>query len=695
MKYLILIRGSSCNGGGAISLDLRIRLRGTLEAGTRKESLRRATIVLPRENPINHSIFFVTLKRVTDSLITMKVNTVKVVDPRIDPQPDPSYAVTISPKQNQYYKLPASGLSDSYITFNNIVTLGADRAYSDSMELEITVSTTLHVNNTSAESKQLPDWGCILLDSFPFNRCCDEVKVNINGGAFFSQPLCYLHAKERYWDDEKLNKAYGNVCPCNKPWTMNESGNMQSQNHTIHHTPCLQYAPVRTGPYHYTYAANATGCDGSSNNDILCNATNGLPIRTVAAGTTADITFEFTWREPIFATPFSSRMDETYGRPLFNITSMDLSFNLQDLTNMFRISGSYVTSYEVHITKCQLCYQVLTLPKNIVAPRYTVFPYRRFVPYITEYSQNPVPFGEYSTTDSIVNITSGVYTLNEIPTAIWVFLAPVKGLYQNNPEDGWQLDAATYPSMQHTWGYNKLFGQLRGISISMANTTQILQTAEPLDLYRIAKANGCQDSFTSWGRKMYNMSGEHGLHAFGGAGSVLRLIPGTDIVLPEQDLIPGANANNMVFQVSAQFNVPNTIPPNYRNMALWLLFEYVGVATLTNGQCTVEMNPLGNGSVMASAPVASAENATSPTAPAPTSTMEGSGWLDKVKGWLSKANQFAKKTGIISKALNYIPTVGPALSTAAKSLGYGYKRGRYDDDGDVEGGAIMGMGDFI
>jgi len=37
--------------------------------------------------------------------------------------------------------------------------------------------------------------------------------------------------------------------------------------------------------------------------------------------------------------------------------------------------------------------------------------------------------------------------------------------------------------------------------------------------------------------------------------------------------------------------------------------------------------------------------------------------------------------------------VGSALSSAAKSLGYGYnKRPRFDD---VSGGAIMGMGDFV
>ena len=31
----------------------------------------------------------------------------------------------------------------------------------------------------------LDEW---TLDSFPFNKCCEEIRVNVNGGAFFLQP---------------------------------------------------------------------------------------------------------------------------------------------------------------------------------------------------------------------------------------------------------------------------------------------------------------------------------------------------------------------------------------------------------------------------------------------------------------------------------------------------------------------------
>lgn len=528
--------------------------------------------------------------------------------------------------------------------------------------------------------------------------------MNINGGAFFSQPLSYVRAKERYWSEMAINNSYGNVCPCNKPHMQNETGlsqlsdypysdwnePMRNQYWTYGDSGHLKQGaatPTRCGIGSNYYMPCASGVAGSWNN---CVVTPYSPIRN------GDVEVDITWREPIFASPFSSRIDATYGRPLYNITSMDIAFNMQSLGNMIRCVDTSVDSYDINLESVMLCYQVMTVPIDM-APSYTVVPYRRFVPYITDYPSNPLPTNQFNRN---IEMTSGVYTLNEIPTAIWVFAGPTKRHLQLNEVDGFEESGGTHFT---TYGNNKLFGFLRHISISLANTTQILNTAEPLDLYRIAKANGCQDSFNDWGRvqplipKTFQLTDGSGqlanpLPFCGGPGSVLRLIPGTDLIIPEQDLVPGANANNMVFQVTANFDFPPSFP-NCADIALWVLFEYVGVATITPGQCEITMNPLGDGRVMSRAPIVSTTASEAP------STTEGSGWLDTFKNILSKVNQVAKKTGIIGNLLNFIPAVGPTLSAAAKSIGYGETRKRArpaDYDGAaVMGGAVMGMGDFI
>ena len=686
------------------------------------------------------------------------VKTVQFLDPRIEPQPEPVYDYAIGPTQNQYYKIPASGKSNSMITFNNLTTLGADRAYLDTFEIEITAVFTFNCSDgTTANALKVlcPQPDCWTFDSFPFNKCCEEIRVNINGGAFFSQPMSYLRAKERYMDQKRLAESYQNVCPVQKPILQTESGKSydgpwtRAESSTMHmpfdlpkmkvgdadtydtyvdpgRTGCvvgkLAY-PTRLGRGMNNYMMAQTGVDGGYNNSIVrlggkrsneegTKKNWGYQNYYVSEdGTTTYL--EVTWREPVFCSPFSSRYDATYGRPLYNITSLDITFNMQNLGNMIRIANldstnvtgttvRHVNSYTVNIKNAQLCYQVATIPATLTKPLTTLVPYRRFVPYITDYP------GTNAATDQAANSTipiegadvtirSGVYTMNEIPTAIWLFVGPNKAVVQNNFEDKTEPQPSNTDNTNQfgNWDTNKLFAFIKNVNLTMANTTQILNTAEPVDLYRIAKSNGCQDSYWSWGGddcywpkpvEMHPTTGviattNHELLRAGpwGAGSVLRLIPGRDLIVPDQPLIPGANAYNMVFQAEVRAHIPPHSVGN-NQYALWLLFEYVGVAAISPGQCEITMNPLGTGEVMAVSPVVSATSDTTEG-----ELDEGSGFWDKAKRNAKISAQVAKDNGVVSRILRN--QAGTAADGWAKSHGLSEppsKRGR--------GGAVMGKG---
>ena len=45
----------------------------------------------------------------------------------------------VGPLNWEHYKIPASGLSNSQITFANIVTLGTNRIYSSDFQIEYTI----------------------------------------------------------------------------------------------------------------------------------------------------------------------------------------------------------------------------------------------------------------------------------------------------------------------------------------------------------------------------------------------------------------------------------------------------------------------------------------------------------------------------------------------------------------------------
>lgn len=663
------------------------------------------------------------------------VKTAQYLDPRIEPQPDPVYDYVIGPMQNQYYKIPASGKSNSNITFNNLTTLGADRAYLDTFELELGVTITFTTNTNMLATELVPrpwEW---TFDSFPFNKCCDEARVNINGGAFFSQPMSYIRAKERYMNQYKLSKSYENVCPCHRAVLQTETGREYVDGETV--SPDMALLLDRPGGFAFPsrlgigmtgYNQSEAGLAGGFNNAILDpgkEKTDGAnpPVtlgtenyyKPLVQGNKTIVKAK--WREPIFVSPFSSRYDATYGRPLYNITSMDFSFTLQNLGNMIRLAafgpytgtndnGKYVVSYDINIDSAMLCYQVMTIPPILVKPLTTLCPYRRFVPYVTDYNQQAPsdPQTQIRQAGDHITITSGVYSLNEMPTAIWVFVAPSKGDLQTNDPDKNTTAATvvtannvlTYPN----WDTNRGFAYINKINISMANTTQILATAEKIDLYRIAKANGCEDPFWSWGGKqivspLFNSTSDPGGGVAPtpgaycrGMGSVLRLKPGVDLIVPDQPLIPGANANNMVFQCAVDCDVPPHSQAHSK-YSLWLLFEYVGVAAISPGQCEITMNPLGSGEIMAVSPVMSA------TSEATEGELEGSGFWDKVKRAAGIAGQLADD-GIVSMILKRIPGAQGAAEWAKKH-GFGEPgtkrpRGGATPGGACVGGAVMGRG---
>lgn len=675
------------------------------------------------------------------------VKTVQYLDPRIEPQPDPLYDYVIGPTQNQYYQIPASGLSDSSLNFNNLTTLGIDRAYLDTFELELGVTITFNYS-TPIKSGIIPQPWEWTFDSFPFNKCCDEARVNINGGAFFSQPMSYIRAKERYMNQYELSRCYENLCPTHKPYGQTESGRNYNAKMSLDEALALNRPvfvkasdnsingfsyPTRYGIGMRGFSQSAEGTTGGFNNDIvrtggavnhgqtqigwgnycLINPHGG----NVADGFDAG-QIKVTWREPIFVSPFSSKYDATYGRPLYNITSMDFSFTMQNLGNMIRLANysreastdAYITSYNVHIDSAKLCYQVMTIPPILNKPLTTLVPYRRFVPYITNYNQGVASdtTTNIPTSGATITIQSGVYTLNEIPTAIWAFVAPTKAIIQGNEQDSYDDTlGANAHNVNHrdNWDSNKLFGFIKAVNISMANTTQILATAKVQDLYRIAKANGCEDSYLSWaGDDVVNplfLSSANSANISGsgtnlvrpavvskmyyGAGSVLRLKPGVDLIVPDQPLIPGANANNMVFQC----NVQAYIPPHsaaQSNYALWLLFEYVGVAAISPGQCEITMNPLGSGEIMAVSPVMSA------TSDATEGELEGSGFWDGVKKAGRIMGQLADD-GIISKVIRRIPGKGAEnVANWLEKHGFGEPACKRTRGGATSGGAVIGKG---
>lgn len=603
--------------------------------------------------------------------------------------------------------------------------------YSNTFQVETEFEITMKTTGQAPRDVICPDViRSLRARPFPFASVTDQVRVNLNG-TVLSSPVAYtLPARLQYMDQEALIESYMNECACVIPKNHQETG------YSDRADPLYAKAPYYNGRSLFrnlVFADIIKGgggvvpayvmVEGDNSHPIykrynLCNQvtedpTNQIP-EAATNGTVHTCTFKYTTTEPIFCSPFASRLDANYGSPITGIQSLDISFTLNDLRRAFLMFLQYVdpTSFTVNITKCTLLYDVIsTIPDPttaIVGPTY--YPYRIIEPYITDYPSNPLPA---QSTAFSGTITSGVYTLTRVPTAIWVWIGPTKGVMQH-----FQTQVLSSQGIGVTGLYsaeNDYFGAIDHINITMGNTTQILNNASVLDLYRTCKANGCQLTFNDFSppnkthATSYTILGDSGAaevpnvahndHPLTpGPGTVLRLVPGLDLIMSDRDLVPGSACENVVFQLTANFRwlLNSTAPAAFnRNIALWIGFEYTGVIEIKDGTATLNTAPIS----VPAAKAAPVLRVASENIPARAFLAEGGSFFDKIWSGIKTGVRWLKNNKMISKIAKSIPhPIAQTVGSVADDLGFGYgpvcKRSRYDSDDDLEGGAIMGLGDF-
>lgn len=483
----------------------------------------------------------------------------------------------VGPLNWEHYRIPASGLSNSQLTFANLVTLGTNRLYDSNFQIEYTIEVDLSATSYVGDAYNLER--ILRMHPFPLHWVTDQLRTNINGAACMVRPQESLPQRMMYWRQRVLDKAC-NYCPHTKaPQVMDSPISI--------HANC-------TWPQDYLNYQMKYGRNGSQ--DV------GTPLKTVSFkynGTNKIATI--TIREPVLCPPFNQRLDEIYQSPLFNITSIDIVYQLNDLRMMFEAStqtavtlsdGANVLTTSVidnlspdnisiRITDANLCFNVASMPPGMTVPSMLQLPYYDNVCYVTNGDVLPGTVGE-------VPMTSGVYTLAQVPTAIYIFVSENQ-LYRS----GGNLTNATYETS---------LCPIRNINITLGNNTQLLNTTSEYDRYQMALANGLEDvTWEEFTRPIITMPSTdtstvaltrnyaQGQHC---GKCMLRLIPGVDLLIPDKRLVGGTDAEQMVFQVRLTADVtgvPDTAQPF---LSLWIMFEYCGVLTIEPVHASIDMIPL-------------------------------------------------------------------------------------------------------
>lgn len=517
---------------------------------------------------------------------------IKVADPRVVVEQGVVLNDYEGPLQWEHYKIPASGLSDTQITFANLVTLGTNRIYNSGFEIEYNLEVTYPATVTSADINQY-----LHLKPFPLSQVSDQIRCNINGAACVSRPATTMLQRMPYWRQKILDKTCSFVPhelpPAGKPGI----------------TGTTAYGSVAKDAWKTETIPIAGGVDAKADlPDAQKDISVYVPISPYL-GDTGDTEYEkkitmfeknviaidhnaanrkitFTIREPIMCAPFNSRLDNLYQKPLCNITSLDIVYTLNDLRlmltwnywqyNMIKISQvphtqigiPHTADITAHISSAQLCFDVASLPAGMTVPPSITMPYYDYVNYVTD-----IPGGGHAGHD--VEATSGVYTLSQVPTSIYIFVSEninFRTTYKNTEQESHSM----FPD----------FAPIKHIELTVGNNTKILDTTSMLDRYKMCLANGLEG--VTW----HNFSNAQFQTAFRWEKSrhVLRLIPGIDFTIPEQRLVGGTPADQLVFQARVTADTSGCWSSD--PLSLWIMFEYCGVLTIEPVHASIDMIPL-------------------------------------------------------------------------------------------------------
>lgn len=515
----------------------------------------------------------------------MSISVKTIADPRVVTESGVEFNQYVGPLNWEHYKIPASGLSNTQITFANLVTLGTNRIYDSAFQVEYTIEVTFPLTDYAMNaSKALTS---IRFHPFPLHWVSDQVRVNINGAACMTRPQENLLQRMMYWRQHILDKSC-NYCPHTKAPSIQDKPVIFETSKDV--DVDISQAVLN---HQMKYGKNGSQNYGTPLPCVSCEFDNSAV--TVGQATKYNNIFRITFREPVLCSPFNQRLDKLYQSPLFNITSIDMVYQLNDLRAMLE-DGSVTTveadgSYEtlpgmgianvstINITSAQLCFNVASLPPGMNVPNILELPYYDNVCYVTNTGVPDDTVGE-------VVMTSGVYTLAQVPTAIYVFVSPNQ-LYRST-------------NYIANGGEDCGFCPIRNINITMGNNTQLLNTTSEFDRYQMALANGLED--VTWEEftqplitapgvaDAYRLNyGKNGAH---GCKCILRLIPGVDLLIPDKRLVGGTDAEQMVFQVRLTADVTG-IPNGMKGqLALWLMFEYCGILRIAPVHADIDMLPL-------------------------------------------------------------------------------------------------------
>lgn len=457
------------------------------------------------------------------TLSQKRLNTVKAVYPPTDFTANPKWVIEESSQERTITRYQSNSASNSSITWNPSI---ADTRTILDRQVLIKVPVRLTVNHGGADGAFQNAWG--VGDSFrflPIHNCfINTMQVQMNNTTYSMPFSDIIEPMFRFQPEEEKNRM------------LSMTTSMQDQSQAYSDV----FGGVRSPLLNY-----ANGVPGANQ-----NPRGGFPVTFVSdVGGVAIIDAVFA--EWVLLSPFLfSKREEPgiYGLNQFILT-LNMDPNLSrclsaDLVNGAPIAGAVTVDITTNSLLANPELQLTTY-----TPKYNM-------PLPDEFSWSLFNVQRYSQAVGTINAgaTQQVVTpsiqVNGVPKMIYLFCRQ-----SNNTR---------------TFANTDSYHNISNISVSFANRSGLLSSADEYSLYNIAQANGCNLSWEQWHSEV---------------GSVVALNMSHDIGLPD-DLAPGSEGT---YQLQIQATI-NSLSAANLDSTLYMVVVQEGILSYKNGSYFQDIN---------------------------------------------------------------------------------------------------------
>jgi hypothetical protein len=546
-----------------------------------------------------------------------------VYDDRLMVSDSVDYAVIKGGSQVTQASFAAISQSTSSVTFN--ISVPSEQTLIDRRVLW-TASAVIRVVGTPTNGSYLLNYGSdTALGPFPLHNLCSVMSATINNNTVSTNIQDVLPALLRCNDSREL-AAYNGMTPTMFDTYQSYTDAVNSSNNPL------------------------SSFNNTNDNDMLPRGATNVVVTgnsiSTADGQVKTVDIAFTVTEPLLLSPFIWADPKSNNQAFYGVQNMNFQFNLAPLTGVVNRVLRSVNAAAQNITnvslfsfeKNQLLFTFITPPPSLLMPARNVVPYYEVPRYITGFTS------EGANTAGV--IIPATLQLNQVPDKLIIMIRKRLGAQRINDPD--------------------FCLPITNVSINWNNSSGILSSATPQELYRYSRDAGSNQNWQEFSGKTFKnvapvANVQNGVTSnINTSGSFLMLDFGKAIQISDDWYAPGSLGS---------FNLQ--IKLSYLNTTAAALDAEVVIITLNSG---VFVNERGSSStytgILTKQDVLDAAGQ-EPVSHASVKRLVGGGFLDTLKSVVGKVAPIAK----IGLALAPHPAA-KAASAALGALGYGKSGGR-------------------